>query len=217
MTKSDTSTQSPSGENKSKPQHPDGPAQIWQNPRLLAITAVIFLFISEPFVYPQQLPPTHINGIQGLLIGFDNSGMMTPSSESQINTDCGHPLKTIQDWHVRTFRPKWFGLFGGPGTITYRTWSSKARQISVVDLDKRDIEIRMWVDREDRGHNAVELDHTVECGEDVKKCLDSGFGAARILVPPGWHKVTAEIVKRNDFDWGGEWKKRVMWNVQECP
>ena len=60
----------------------------------------------------------------------------------------------------------------------------------------RDIEIRMRVDGEDRGHNNVELDPYVYCGENVKKCIDMGFGSALILVPPGRHKVTAEIVDR---------------------
>ncbi|SRR6266550_4511742 len=136
-------------------------------------------------------------GISGLFIAYENP-QLTPGggASSQTNTQCGLPLKTIENWHVRYFRPKWFGLFGGPGKITYHTWSRKARQISIVDLDMRDIEIRMRVDGEDRGHNSVELDPYVYCGEDVKKCIDMGFGSALILVPPGRHKVTAEIVDR---------------------
>ena len=133
----------------------------------------------------------------GLFYAWDNPSVLQTTSPTQVNTlaACGQPLKLIKDWHVQTFRPKWFGLFGGPGQITYRTWSRKARQISVVDLDKRDIEIRMSIDGRNEGYTAVELDPSVDCGQDVKKCIDMGFASALILVPPGRHKVTAEIVK----------------------
>ncbi|KAF8625294.1 hypothetical protein AX15_005459 [Amanita polypyramis BW_CC] len=131
-----------------------------------------------------------------LFVVFGDLPLELPSTGSQTSTECGYPLKTIEDWHIRTFRPKWFGLFGDPRRIKYRTNSRKARQFSVVDLDRRDIEIRLWVDKEDRGHNAVELDPGVNCGDDVRKCLEMGFGSALVLVPPGRHTVSAEVVKR---------------------
>jgi len=177
---------------------PDGP-QNRKNSNVLIIAAVLLLLL-------------------GLFVAYDNPQLTRVGVPSQTNTKCGSPLKTIENWHVRHFRPKWFGLFGGPDKITYRTWSRKARQISVVDLDSRDIEIRMRVDGVDQGHNDVQLDPSVHCGDNVKNCIDMGFGSALILVPPGRHKVTAEIVDRNgDFAWGKESKRRVMWNVQECP
>ena len=66
----------------------------------------------------------------------------------------------------------------------------------MVDLDKRDIELQMWVDNEYRGSTDVELDSNVDCGEDVTRCLDLHFGAAFVVVPPGRHTVRAEIRKR---------------------
>jgi hypothetical protein len=66
----------------------------------------------------------------------------------------------------------------------------------VVDLDKRDIELQMWVDHEYMGSGDVELNSNVDCGEDVTKCLDLRFGAAFVVVPPGRHTVRAEIRKR---------------------
>ncbi|KAK2467669.1 hypothetical protein APHAL10511_000524 [Amanita phalloides] len=138
----------------------------------------------------------------------------------QTKTECGQPLTTIEDWHVKAFHPKWFGLFGEPAPIMYKTpRKRKAHQISVIDIDKRDIEIRMWVDNEDRGHRTVDLDPTVDCGDNISQCIAQGFGAALIVVPPGRHTVKAEIKQHNGtkFNWGKERKRRVMWMVQECP
>ena len=54
----------------------------------------------------------------------------------------------------------------------------------------------MWVDHKDMGSRDIELDSTVDCGEDVAKCLNLDFASALIVVPPGRHTVRAEIRKR---------------------
>jgi hypothetical protein len=127
------------------------------------------------------------------------SPTLTLQPVSQINTQCGRPLTTIEDWHIRTFRPKWLGLFGEPAPIIYQmpwTWGRKAHQISVMNPDKRDIELHMWVDREYIGSGDMALNSTVDCGGDVTKCLDLDSGPALFVVPPGKHTVRAEIRQR---------------------
>jgi hypothetical protein len=115
----------------------------------------------------------------------------------QHNISCGGPFPPAEDWKIQAFRPEWFGLFGEPAPIIYRTpWGGKAHRVSVADIDKRDIEIRMWVDGEDKGHRDVDLDPTVDCGDDLYKCLRLGFASATVVVPPGRHTVKAEILKR---------------------
>lgn len=110
---------------------------------------------------------------------------------------CGSPLTTVEDWHIKTFRPKWFGQFGEPAPIIYRTPKGhKAHQISIVDLDKRDIGLQVWVDKYDMGFRDVLLDSTVDCGEDLAKCLELGFASVLFVVPPGRHTVRAGIRKR---------------------
>ena len=145
------------------------------------------------------------------------------------------PLTTIEEWHIRAFRPKWFGLFGEPAPIIYQTpRGRKAHQISVIDLDKRDIELQMWVDKKYMGSRDVELNSTVDCGEDIGKCINLDFGSALVVVPSGRHTVRAEIRKReygsilsfqsnarsgkpsDAFVWGKERQRRVMWLVQAC-
>ena len=146
---------------------------------------------------------------------------------------CNGPLTVIEDWHIRTFRPKWFGLFGEPTPIIYQTpHGLKAHHIAVVDIDKRDIGLHMWADQTYIGSRAVELNSDLDCGESVAKCIDLGFASALIVVPPGRHAVRAEIMEREygsisspnplmsneseAFVWGKERQRRVMWLVQEC-
>ena len=110
---------------------------------------------------------------------------------------CNGPGTIIEDWHIRTFRPKWFGLFGEPAPIIYQTpHGLKAHHIAVVDIDKRDIELQLWVDQEYMGYHPVELNSTVDCGVDIVKCLNLDFASGYFVVRPGRHAVRAEIRKR---------------------
>ena len=171
-----------------------------------------------------------------LLDLFSSSPTPQTGVVSQVNTQCGQPLTTVEDWHIKAFRPKWFGLFGEPTPIIYRTpRGRKAHQISVVDLDKRDIELQMWIDKEYMGSRDVALDSTVDCGDDIGKCIELEFSSALFVVPPGRHTVRAEIRRREydsissfqssnamsgnasqPFVWGKERQRRVMWMVQAC-
>jgi len=75
----------------------------------------------------------------------------------------------------------------------------------------------MYIDDKDFGHRSVELDSTVNCGDELVRCLNMGFGAAMISVPPGKHLVRAEILDVNKtFRWGDERNRRVWWMVEEC-
>ena len=66
----------------------------------------------------------------------------------------------------------------------------------MVDIDQRDIEIRVWVDNQDLGYKFVDLDSSVDCKDNIDECLRLGFGFARVVVPPGRHTIKAEIRKR---------------------
>lgn len=159
-----------------------------------------------------------------------------PSLGSRTDLECRQPFTIIKDWYIQAFYPKWFGLFGDPAPIVYRTPKGyKAHRISVVDIDQRDIEIHMWVDNEDRGYHPVDLDVSVDCGDDIYKCLQLDFGSAQIDVPMGEHTVKAMIRKReccsvlcfsysyivpghksDTFVWGKKHERRVLWKVEQC-
>ena len=124
------------------------------------------------------------------------SGSDHPAPE-ETYSECGTPLTDIEPWHIRSFRPERFGIYGEPAPIIYQTpGNDKGHMISVVDIDKRDIEIQFWVDDVHYSKFPVDLDSTVDCGEHIQLCLDLNFGAGRFHVPPGKHTVKAEIVKR---------------------
>ncbi|KAF8630028.1 hypothetical protein AX15_003143 [Amanita polypyramis BW_CC] len=144
----------------------------------------------------------------------------SPSSTcTQSITRCREPLKTIEDWNIETFSPDWFGE---PAPLLYRTNNTNSvYKITVVDLDKRDIEIRLWLNEKGCGnlYRGVDLDPAVDCGANVDECINEKFSSPFILVPPGRHTVGAEIREREGskkFNWGGERQKRVMRKVEEC-
>lgn len=152
--------------------------------------------------------------ITSIFISF--GGSSPPPPVRRIDMECRSP-RPIQPWRTRSFRPKWFGFMGGPKSLTLRTKGRKAHQVSIVAIDKRDIEIRVWVDKQDLGYKAVEIDDSVDCGDDAARCILMGFASARVLVPPGNHVVKAEIVNDNrTFQWGFERQRRVKWLVDEC-
>lgn len=93
----------------------------------------------------------------------------------------------------------------------------------------------MWVDEEYMGSRDLKVNLTMDCGEDVAKCVDLNFGSTHFVVPSGRHTVRAEIRKREcgsissfqfsnvmpgnateTFVWGEERQRRVMWLVQRC-
>lgn len=120
----------------------------------------------------------------------------SPKVTRTIKARCGGSLDAGKDWKIHTF---WLSKYREPEPfVCHRTFSleKKAHQITVVDIDKRDVEIRMWVDDQDLGNKQVERNLSVDCGEDINKCLRLGFGSARVVVPPGEHTIKVGIVKR---------------------
>ncbi|KIL58082.1 hypothetical protein M378DRAFT_171053 [Amanita muscaria Koide BX008] len=120
----------------------------------------------------------------------------TPPFTGHVKIDCRHPT-LIKPWYIQTFRPRWFGMFGGPNSLTYQTKGPKAHQISIVDIDKRDVPgFRLQLDGKDLGFQTVELDDSIDCGIDEGRCMVLGFASTKIIVPPGKHVVKAEIADR---------------------
>jgi len=131
--------------------------------------------------------------------------------------------KTIEEWNFkRKFRPQ--SGSNEPIPIRYLTEARNARRISVLDVDRRDIEIELWLDDIYKGYRDVDLNATVDCGRDIIKCIELDFGSGAVEIPPGKHMFRAEIRKRNasaPFDWGWQKdlkdiKKRIGLKVEEC-
>ncbi|KIL60373.1 hypothetical protein M378DRAFT_923434 [Amanita muscaria Koide BX008] len=171
---------------------------------------------------------TLINFITGMLLPTIIASLPFyfpgPSGPAQIDRDCRF-MTEIVPYTIKSFRPKWFGLFGEPTPIIYHTpRSRKGHNITVIPIDRRDVELRYWVDG-DRvdisGLEPFKYNRSVDCGEDVAKCLDLGFLGVTIAVPPGTsgsHTFKAEIVQQENetFVWGDRRRRRVKMKVDQC-
>ncbi|KAM6494625.1 hypothetical protein JOM56_009248 [Amanita muscaria] len=173
---------------------------------IISVVATLINFIS-------MLLPTIIASLPFYFPG--------PSGPAQIDRDCRF-MTEIVPYTIKSFRPKWFGLFGEPTPIIYHTpRSRKGHNITVIPIDRRDVELRYWVDGERvdiSGLEPFKYNRSVDCGEDVAKCLDLGFLGVTIAMPPGSRTLKAEIVqqKNETFVWGDRRRRRVKMKVDQC-
>ncbi|TFK47855.1 heme peroxidase [Heliocybe sulcata] len=123
-------------------------------------------------------------------------------------------------WHVEAIKA---GQDGKPVPIEYTYRSRRPHRLSVVDADKRDLRMQLFVDGESKGlTTAFDLDKTLDCGTDLAKCLNNRFSAGVLEVPPGKHKVRIEwageefIRGTEHIDWGGEKIRRFQMQREDC-
>ena len=95
---------------------------------------------------------------------------------------------TIFDpYHAITILP---GPDGKPIPIEYTYKSRKPHQLTVIDIDKRDTRLAVFIDGHARGLTRdFELDKSVDCGDDWIKCVNMGFSAGVVIVPDGKHTI----------------------------
>lgn len=96
------------------------------------------------------------------------------------------------------------GRDGNPTPIEYTTpRKAKAHRISAVDIDVMDMRIAFFVDNILTGiTRKIELNKTMDCGEDYNVCVTAGFSSAMVVVPPGKHNVRLE--------WAGNGQKQLF-------
>lgn len=100
---------------------------------------------------------------------------------------CKPPTTVFQRWDVNTILPD---VNGRPYPIEYTLTHTKAHRLSIVDIDKRDMQLGVYVDDVIQGMTTdFVLDKAVECGEDVRTCLNRNFSGGVVIVPPGKHTV----------------------------
>jgi len=144
-------------------------------------------------------------------------GRSRPNYEGGV---CPDPTSVFDAWNVRAFVP---GLDDNPVPLEYSFKDRKAHKLSVVDIDARDTRMEIYVDGENKGLTTeFQLDKTLDCGENVGLCLQQGFSAGVVVVPPGKHTVKVQWVGEdfvNDtrrIDWGEKRERRVMWQREYC-
>ena len=117
-----------------------------------------------------------------------------PRGRPRPNYEGGEcPDPTVFDaWNVRTFVP---GLDDNPVPLEYFLKDRKAHKLSIVDIDARDTRMEIHVDGVNKGLTTeIQLDKTVDCGDNLGLCLQQGFSAGVVVVPPGKHTVRIQWV-----------------------
>lgn len=110
---------------------------------------------------------------------------------------CPNPTTVFQPWAVNAFIP---GLEDEPNPIEYTMNHPKAHKLSIVDIDIKDTRMAIFVDGVLRGLTRdFELNKTMDCGENLRTCLNEGFSAGVVIVPPGNHAVRIEWAGKGWF------------------
>lgn len=76
---------------------------------------------------------------------------------------------------------------------------SRRRRISFVDIDKRDMRFKVFVDGKLKQVSTdFELDKTLNCGQDALKCVEEGFSEASVIIPSGKHTIKVEWIGKGE-------------------
>ena len=162
--------------------------------------------IRQPSVIDPSWPtlpiPSHPSSLQAILIFFSAFDPFRPRKEHNEDEPhrCGSETTTVVPWQVINFtfdalgnlKPIEFTLDGDPAT---------AHRLSVVDIDKKDVRMGVYVDDVLFGlTTAIEPDPKQECGRDPPRCLQMQFSAGVAHILPGNHVVRIEPLKLGDCD-----------------
>ena len=154
------------------------------------------------------------------------------------DVECPSPTTVFQPWDVYTMLP---GLDDQPLPLVYTLDHPKPHKLSLLDIDARDMQMAVYVDDDLRGLTRdFEVNKTMDCGEDLRSCLMSGFSAGVVVVRPGKHTVRIQWVGKgtfifhpssrkflilhvidyvpdtHDIDWGKERSRRLVWQREYC-
>ena len=78
--------------------------------------------------------------------------------------------------------------------------STMAHKLSVVDLDRKDMRMAVYVDDCLFGLiTAMEPDPKQDCGHDMLLCLHMQFSAGVVIIPPGRHIIRIEPLNEGGF------------------
>ncbi|KZT22376.1 hypothetical protein NEOLEDRAFT_656771 [Neolentinus lepideus HHB14362 ss-1] len=111
-------------------------------------------------------------------------------SSAPKDEKCRTSWTVFEPWHTEAIKP---GRDEKPLPIEYTYRSRRPHRLSVVDADKRDLRLQLFVDGKSLGiTTAIELDKSVDCGTNLNMCLEQKFSAGVIEVPRGRHTVRIE-------------------------
>ncbi|KJA24877.1 hypothetical protein HYPSUDRAFT_38235 [Hypholoma sublateritium FD-334 SS-4] len=174
---------------------------IWSSKILLTVTIMFSKWVVSAGASVPALPPR------------------TPAP-SGPRPACLPPLTPIQPWQIVTMKS---GSDGKLIPLEYTLKHRTAHQLSLIDIDAKDLAVSFWVDNVSVGNSpSVPLNKTDNCGEDYGECLRRGFSAGVIVVPKGKHTVRVQWIGVEQpgpdgrIDWGPQGGRRVAWSRDSC-
>lgn len=141
------------------------------------------------------------------LFESDSSVARPAPQQQRFFPACNGPTDIFDPYRTVTFLPS---RDNKPIPITYTHKNRKAHRLSVIDIDARDTQMDLFIDNLSYGVTRdFELNKELDCGEDLRFCLEQGFSAGVLVVPPGKHTVK--------IAWAGKGKCyfRRFWKVIE--
>lgn len=149
------------------------------------INSIVSFFSSTPHSRTASQPPV-----------ASPSRQPPPTSPME---GCPLPTSVINPWETFTMQ---VGEDGKLIPLEYTLDLPTAHRLSFVDIDTKDMRMKLWHDTTLLGLTPeVELNKSENCGEDYADCLDKKFSGGDIVLPKGKHTVRIE--------WAGvgEWRQ----------
>lgn len=128
-----------------------------------------------------------------------SSSLKPPGSlpEKVGPTECPEPTTVFEAWGIVNFD---LGPDGVPVPIQYNTNNQKAHKVSIMDIDEKDTRMKLYIDDIYAGVTSdFEVNKTMNCGDDLRLCLQQGYSSGVIIVPPGRHEVKIEYSGKGQF------------------
>ncbi|KAF9006969.1 hypothetical protein BDQ17DRAFT_1407526 [Cyathus striatus] len=155
----------------------------------------------------------------GLLVRNQARKMRKRLSDQDVqheHVDCPAPITAMHPWQNNSFTA---GGDGHPIPIEYTLDLPVAHRLSFVDVDKKDVRMSVEVDNVLRGFaRDFELNKTEDCGDNIGLCLNNGFSAGLVVIPPGKHTVRIDWQGKENLpeEWGDEKFRRIFWYRELC-
>jgi len=166
--------------------------------------------IRQPRVIPPSWPtlsstpdipssPSSLRAILSFFSAFNPFHSPKERGEDEPHR-CGSETTTILPWQVKNFT---FDALGNPKPLEFTLSgdSTTAHKLSVVDLDRKDVRMGVYVDDVLFGlTTAMEPDPKQDCGHDLPLCLQMQFSAGVAHILTGIHAVRIEPLRQGDCD-----------------
>jgi hypothetical protein len=169
--------------------------------RFIVIAGLLWKLFSELFLLANALNLV-IHYLSDLLLSIQAAfyGMwptkkitVRPVTAADIKREdilCPDPIKLWHGWEAATMTA---GPDGVPLPLEYISNNSTAHKLSVFDVDKRDMQMAIYVDDDLRGVTSdFDLDLEEDCGLDGPVCAQKRFSGGWLVIPPGKHEVRIE-------------------------